>query len=165
MADRGEALGLHELGAGALDRSDHRLEVGGELADLVLRGDDLARGEIALADGPHALGDLRERGEDAARVEEHAEAHAERERDERGEVLHAAALAGLREGGELLHALLDLRLEGAEARGTGLGLAVTREIIEAHGGHISCERRAEGGTRFRIWLPRANVEGESRGAD
>lgn len=45
-----------------------------------------------------------------------------------------------------------------KARGTGLGLAVTREIIEAHGGHISCERRAEGGTRFRIWLPRANVE-------
>lgn len=52
-----------------------------------------------------------------------------------------------------------------KARGTGLGLAVTREILEAHGGHISCERRAEGGTRFRIWLPRANVEGESRGAD
>lgn len=42
-----------------------------------------------------------------------------------------------------------------KARGTGLGLAVTREIIEAHGGHISCERRAEGGTRFRIWLPRS----------
>ncbi|MFO0586880.1 MAG: ATP-binding protein [Polyangiaceae bacterium] len=44
-----------------------------------------------------------------------------------------------------------------KARGTGLGLAVTREIIEAHGGHISCERRKEGGTRFRIWLPRAAV--------
>jgi len=42
-----------------------------------------------------------------------------------------------------------------KARGTGLGLAVTREIIEAHAGHISCERRPEGGTRFRIWLPRA----------
>jgi two-component system NtrC family sensor kinase len=42
-----------------------------------------------------------------------------------------------------------------KARGTGLGLAVTREIVEAHGGHISCERRDEGGTRFRIWLPRS----------
>lgn len=41
-----------------------------------------------------------------------------------------------------------------KARGTGLGLAVTREIIEAHGGHISCERRDPRGTRFRIWLPR-----------
>jgi len=46
-----------------------------------------------------------------------------------------------------------------KARGTGLGLAVTREIVEAHGGHISCERRAEGGTRFRIWLPRAQPAG------
>jgi signal transduction histidine kinase len=44
-----------------------------------------------------------------------------------------------------------------KARGTGLGLAVTREIIEAHGGHISCERRPEGGTRFRIWLPRSQA--------
>jgi signal transduction histidine kinase len=42
-----------------------------------------------------------------------------------------------------------------KARGTGLGLAVTREIVEAHGGHISCERRTEGGTLFRIWLPRS----------
>jgi signal transduction histidine kinase len=40
-------------------------------------------------------------------------------------------------------------------RGTGLGLAVTREIIEAHGGSIACEPRAGGGTRFRITLPAA----------
>ncbi len=46
-----------------------------------------------------------------------------------------------------------------KARGTGLGLAVTREIVEAHGGHISCERREEGGTRFRIWLPRSQPSG------
>lgn len=39
-------------------------------------------------------------------------------------------------------------------RGTGLGLAVTREIIEAHGGTIGCEPRAPHGTRFRIALPR-----------
>ncbi|MEZ4298406.1 MAG: ATP-binding protein [Polyangiaceae bacterium] len=45
-----------------------------------------------------------------------------------------------------------------KARGTGLGLAVTREIIEAHGGHITCERRTPRGTRFRIWLPRHQPE-------
>lgn len=39
-----------------------------------------------------------------------------------------------------------------KSRGTGLGLAVTREIIEAHGGMIACEAR-EKGTRFRIFLP------------
>lgn len=38
-------------------------------------------------------------------------------------------------------------------RGTGLGLAVTRDIIEAHGGSIACEPRPQGGTRFTISLP------------
>jgi signal transduction histidine kinase len=37
--------------------------------------------------------------------------------------------------------------------GTGLGLAVTLEIIEAHHGRILCEPRREGGTRFRVLLP------------
>ncbi|UQA61501.1 sensor histidine kinase [Polyangium aurulentum] len=40
-------------------------------------------------------------------------------------------------------------------RGTGLGLAVTRDIVEAHGGTIGCEGRAGGGTRFFIHLPAA----------
>lgn len=43
-------------------------------------------------------------------------------------------------------------------RGTGLGLAVTREIVEAHGGVIACEPRPERGTRFRIHLPEAEEE-------
>jgi signal transduction histidine kinase len=38
-------------------------------------------------------------------------------------------------------------------RGTGLGLAVTREIIEAHHGTIACEPREPHGTRFTIALP------------
>jgi len=38
-------------------------------------------------------------------------------------------------------------------RGTGLGLAVTRQIVEAHGGTINCEARAPKGTRFFIHLP------------
>jgi len=37
--------------------------------------------------------------------------------------------------------------------GTGLGLAVTRSIVVAHGGTISCEPRDGGGTRFCISLP------------
>jgi signal transduction histidine kinase len=40
-------------------------------------------------------------------------------------------------------------------RGTGLGLAVTRQIVEAHGGTIACEPRDPKGTRFFIHLPQA----------
>jgi len=37
--------------------------------------------------------------------------------------------------------------------GTGLGLALTREIIEAHGGRISLQNRNEGGLCVAILLP------------
>ncbi|MCF7751457.1 HAMP domain-containing histidine kinase [Bacillus subtilis subsp. subtilis] len=37
--------------------------------------------------------------------------------------------------------------------GTGLGLALTREIIEAHGGRISLQNRREGGLCVAIFLP------------
>ncbi len=40
-----------------------------------------------------------------------------------------------------------------KARGTGLGLTVTRRIIEEHGGLISIESEATKGTRFVIRLP------------
>jgi two-component system NtrC family sensor kinase len=38
--------------------------------------------------------------------------------------------------------------------GTGLGLALTRQIIEAHGGTIACEARVPNGTRVSVHLPR-----------
>ncbi len=38
--------------------------------------------------------------------------------------------------------------------GTGLGLAVTRQIVEAHGGTIACEARDPRGTRVSVHLPR-----------
>jgi nitrogen fixation/metabolism regulation signal transduction histidine kinase len=37
--------------------------------------------------------------------------------------------------------------------GSGLGLPLTREIVEAHGGHLRIERREGGGTEVVLWLP------------
>ena len=40
-------------------------------------------------------------------------------------------------------------------RGTGLGLPLTHQIVEAHSGRIDCAENPEGGTVFTIWLPAA----------
>jgi two-component system phosphate regulon sensor histidine kinase PhoR len=49
------------------------------------------------------------------------------------------------------------QLDGSSTRatgGTGLGLSVTRRIIEAHGGRVSCQSRLGRGSRFAFTLPR-----------
>lgn len=48
-----------------------------------------------------------------------------------------------------------------KARGTGLGLAVCKKIIEACGGVISAENVPDGGALFSIKLPLAEGEGKS----
>ena len=41
----------------------------------------------------------------------------------------------------------------SKATGSGLGLPLCREIVEAHGGHLRIERREGGGTAVVCWLP------------
>jgi len=50
-----------------------------------------------------------------------------------------------------------------KSQGTGLGLPITRQIVEAHGGEISVEAREPRGTSFTISLPIADrVSGSPR---
>ncbi len=39
--------------------------------------------------------------------------------------------------------------------GSGLGLALVKQIVERHAGRVSCERSDLGGARFRVFLPHA----------
>jgi two-component system sensor histidine kinase VicK len=48
-----------------------------------------------------------------------------------------------------------------EGRGAGLGLAIAREIVQAHGGQIRVESVEGLGTRFVVELPVAKIEVES----
>ncbi|MBR0347504.1 MAG: HAMP domain-containing protein, partial [Rudaea sp.] len=45
----------------------------------------------------------------------------------------------------------------SKVKGTGLGLAVAKKIVEEHGGTIRAENRAEGGAIFTLRLPRDGV--------
>ena len=63
-------------------------------------------------------------------------------------------------GGGIAPGLDVFRLfETTKPEGTGIGLAVARQLVEAHGGSITHQPRPEGGTRFAVVLP---IEGPAR---
>ncbi len=66
---------------------------------------------------------------------------------------------GEKKGGQLIHEklrfLVFLELDQTHGRGksTGLGLAITKKIIEGHGGVIEVESQVGFGTTFSFDLP------------
>ena len=64
---------------------------------------------------------------------------------------------GLGAGGDAAHvrALLARRRARAPRGGAGLGLAIARGLVEAHGGRIWAENRPGGGARVSFTLPGA----------
>ncbi len=54
--------------------------------------------------------------------------------------------------------VLDMQRDGTYPKGSGLGLAVCRGLIEAHGGRIWVENRASGGAVFCFTLPLGKSE-------
>jgi two-component system sensor histidine kinase KdpD len=50
------------------------------------------------------------------------------------------------------------RYDGSSVQGTGMGLAIAKEIAEAHGGAVSVESQVGHGTRFTITLKAAIME-------
>jgi two-component system sensor histidine kinase MprB len=72
---------------------------------------------------------------------------------------------------EDLAQVFDRFYRGAEARGrpgSGLGLAIVRQVVRQHGGTVTAERAAGGGTLMRLRLPGAEVvapESPTQGAN
>jgi len=66
---------------------------------------------------------------------------------------------------ELGSTLFDKFVRASSAPGAGLGLAVVRAIVEAHGGHVEVDNAAEGGARFRIDLPAEHADAKPKPLD
>jgi signal transduction histidine kinase len=80
-------------------------------------------------------------------------------REEGDGVLFAVHNGGTPIPAELLPVLFEPFQRGREARAgaggsLGLGLFISRQIVEAHGGRIEARSSAGEGTTFTVWLPR-----------
>ena len=52
-----------------------------------------------------------------------------------------------------------------QKRGIGLGLAICKAVVTAHGGEIWEENRENGGARFVFWLPAKQAEEDGKEKD
>jgi len=52
----------------------------------------------------------------------------------------------------------DASRQGGKKHGAGLGLAIAREIVRAHGGKIRVRSTVGQGSEFVVWLPLVNSD-------
>jgi len=64
---------------------------------------------------------------------------------------------------EALGRIFDRFYKSPESRGAGLGLAIAKQLVEAHGGAISASSDAGRGTHVRFTLPRERPSGAEDG--
>jgi len=99
------------------------------------------------------LKNAQESGSPADTIELSAEA------GDAGALTFSVADRGSGMSDEVLRSAL-LPFYSTKERGTGLGLALSREIVEGHGGRIRIENREDGGIIVRCWLPGPEVLSE-----
>lgn len=67
---------------------------------------------------------------------------------------------------ELFHTFTQVDASLARRHeGTGLGLALTRRLVELHGGHITVQSTPDKGSTFTVVLPRNGLYSDKRGPD
>jgi signal transduction histidine kinase len=54
---------------------------------------------------------------------------------------------------EIFDRFVQIKGQGIEIKGIGLGLSVVKEIIKAHKGEVWCESKLDSGSTFTIALP------------
>ncbi|UCE82144.1 MAG: GAF domain-containing protein, partial [Deltaproteobacteria bacterium] len=65
---------------------------------------------------------------------------------------------------KILQRIFDVFFSTKGSQGTGLGLAVTKKIIEEHGGSIEAQSNPDQGTKFTILLPIGKAAGSKQQA-
>ena len=130
------------------------------------KGLDL-RGEVAPGLSLHRRGDpLRLRQilvnlmSNAVKFTEHGAVVARFAAAGPGEVELTVVDSGIGIGPELQATVFEPYVRGATGEGVGLGLAITRELVQALGGRISFTSTPQVGTRFAVVLPLPEQAGE-----
>jgi len=75
--------------------------------------------------------------------------------DKRPGVAIRVADAGVGIPAEVLPRIFEFAFTTKGDRGSGLGLSVSKEIVEAHAGQIHVKTEVGRGTEFTVWLPKS----------